>query len=157
MYVSCKIVFNRPKNKNQNNWFLEDLGEQSQHGVCSGVWKKCRFLYLMRGLQMCRWMFYLCAWILLTYKYPPGLNLDSLHIFNPDPTQTYSANEVEDHCLRWKDYSTSEFTVMLFYTWVQVAMKELPNMLCFVINILNVYWRCTCLLLFFTITVWCIK
>lgn len=34
---------------------------------------------------------------------------------------------------------------MLFYTWVEVAVKELPNMLCFAINILNVYWRCMCL------------
>lgn len=40
MYVSCKIMFNRPENENQNNWFLEVLRELSQHGVCSGGWKK---------------------------------------------------------------------------------------------------------------------
>lgn len=43
-YVLCKIKFNRPKNKTQTNWYLEVLGEQPQHGVCCGVWKRVQVL-----------------------------------------------------------------------------------------------------------------
>lgn len=72
LHVSCKIMLNRLWNINENNWSLDVLGEQSLHGACSGH----RSLYLMRGLEMFRWTLCGCVWILLTYRYPPGLSFD---------------------------------------------------------------------------------
>lgn len=70
--VSCKITLNRPWHTNQNNRFLDIMGKTSLKGACSGH----RSLYLMKGLEMFKWMLCGCVWILLTYRHPLGSSLD---------------------------------------------------------------------------------